>query len=792
MQKNDPQNSEIDQLLETIYRYLSFWPYFIISIIFCVLSAYVYLRYEDDLFVTISKIEILDDAMDSEMALPTEITIFNRSTINLENETEIIKSYRIISRVVDELDLNVKFFTIGRVKNTQNDISQWLNNLNFDLSYTKDLTSYNKYSEYYFDFYDDYIVVRYNSNGNEKELIFNEGLIFHEKLPFKININDNINKISGSTFKIEIHPFKIVAQTLISSINVKKIGKQSDILSVELVNANKLLARRILDNLVNQFDLDGIRDRQLVFKRTIDFVDTRFEVLKAELDTIEEKKKFFKQENDLVNIQYNATTSGEQRIVYDDKLFQSSAELEIINFLIDDISNNSNDLLPTNLALVDQGLSSLINQFNKIIIEKTKYLNNAGDNNLVIKNIDQQIVSLSDNIKNSLLLNKRSLEIQIEKLKERESMFGSNFGKIPQNEKTLRSIEREQEIKEALFLLLLQKREEAAINFAVTKPSIKIIDEAMSSINPIFPNTNLVYTSSIILGFFIPSVILFIWFISNNKIHTRKQLNNYLDDIPVIAEIPYIHDNDDLYSLTSSNNRSILSESMRMLTANLNFVMFNKKSSDLKENLILVTSSIKGEGKTIISINTAVDLTSKFEKVLLIGADLRNPQIHKFLNLSKDDQKGVSDYIYDKNNNWRDYIIKHDKLDIILSGSIPPNPAQLLASEKFKKFIYDVKNQYDYVVIDSAPCVLVSDTFEISKYVDTTLYVVRSNFTQKRLFEFINECKNEKKLTNLNIVFNSVGNSSSYGYKYGYQYGYKYAYKYGYNYGYNYGYGEDK
>ena len=315
MKKNVSQNSEIDELLETIYRYLSFWPYFIISIIFCVLSAYVYLRYEDELFVTISKIEILDDAMDSEMALPTEVTIFNRSTINLENETEIIKSYRIISRVVDELDLNVKFFTIGRVKNTQNDISEWLSNLNFDLSYTKDLTSYNKYSEYYFEFYDDYIVVRYNSNANEKELIFNEGLISHEKLPFKININDNINKISGTTFKIEIHPFKIVAQRLISSINVKKIGKQSDILSVELVNANKLLARRILDNLVNQFDLDGIRDRQLVFKRTIDFVDTRFQVLKAELDTIEEKKKFFKQENDLVNIQYNATTSGEQRIV---------------------------------------------------------------------------------------------------------------------------------------------------------------------------------------------------------------------------------------------------------------------------------------------------------------------------------------------------------------------------------------------------------------------------------------------------------------------------------------------
>ena len=203
-----------------------------------------------------------------------------------------------------------------------------------------------------------------------------------------------------------------------------------------------------------------------------------------------------------------------------------------------------------------------------------------------------------------------------------------------------------------------------------------------------------------------------------------------------------------------------------------------------------MTSSIKGEGKTLVSVNTASVLSHRSNKVLLIGADLRNPQIHKFINLDKE-KKGLSDYIYLDGEKWEDLLIKHDNFDIILSGTIPPNPTELLGSEKFKNFIDNVKNIYDYVVIDSAPCLLVSDTFQISKFVDLSLYVIRSNFSELKLCDYISELKESDKLKNICIVLNGVGNSATYGYRYGYQYGYVYNYKYGYNYGYGYGYGED-
>ena len=778
--------NDIDDLLELFYRYLSFWPYYLISIVICLTSIFIFLRYEDNLYLTTAKIEIIDDAMNSEMALPTEITIFNRSTINLENEIEIVKSYRIISQVVKSLNLNVRFHTIGRIKSTENDKSQWLNGLNYEISYKYNLKNTNRYQNYFFSFENNKIIVTSELGDNERKFIFNDKWISHEKLPFTIKINDNVQKLSGMNFKLEIIPFENAVKQLISTIVVEGIGKQSDILVLKLAYNNKLLAKRILDELINKFDEDGIKDRQLVFRRTIDFVDSRFEVLKAELDTIEENKKSFKEENKLIDIEFNATSSNEQKIEYDNQLFQSSAELEIVNFLIDDISDNLADLLPTNLAINNQGLSLLISQYNNIVIDRSKYLNDAGKNNIVIKNIDQQIADLSENIKNSLFSIKKSLEIQISNLSKKEFQFKDNYSQIPKNEKILRSIEREQQIKEALFLLLLQKREEAAINFAVTKPSIKIIDNAMNSLGPISPNVKLLYVGSILFAFLFPTLILFILFLLDNKIHTRKDLVKKLDDIAILGEIPHIDDNNLLNRISNSEDRDVLSESIRMITAGFNFLLHDNKKN--KKNVILITSTIKGEGKTIIAVNTAANMSNKFKKVLLIGADLRNPQIHKFLGIAKDKADGLSDYIY-KDSPWEDYIIKKDNLDILLSGSIPPNPGQLLSSEKFKIFIETVKNKYDYIIIDSAPCLLVSDTFEISKYVNTTMYVVRSNFTQNHLFNFINEIKNEEKLPNINIIFNSVGNSERYGYKYGYQYGYRYVYKYGYNYGYNYGYG---
>ena len=331
--------------------------------------------------------------------------------------------------------------------------------------------------------------------------------------------------------------------------------------------------------------------------------------------------------------------------------------------------------------------------------------------------------------------------------------------------------------------MLLQKREEAAINFAVTKPSIKIIDNAITNPDIISPKKSIIFFLAVSLGFLLPTMVLYIIFLFDTKIHTRDQLVEKTDNIPIIGEIPFISDQKIRNSITKSESRNPLAESFRVMIANLGFVLFKEKQIN-DCNIILVTSSVKGEGKTIISVNAASILASRNNKVLLIGSDLRNPQIHKFLGIKKE-TKGLTDYIYNsKDGNWKKFLISEGKLDILLSGSIPPNPTELISSEKFKNLIFKAKQHYDYIIIDSAPCIVVSDTFEISSFADTTLYVVRSNFTDNSLCSFINECKSQNKVPNINLVLNGVGKSRSFRNSY--------KYNYSYNYGYGYGYGEEK
>ena len=378
----------------------------------------------------------------------------------------------------------------------------------------------------------------------------------------------------------------------------------------------------------------------------------------------------------------------------------------------------------------------------------------------------------------------KSTEVKLNNLEKKNNEYAELYNKIPFTERKLRAIEREQEIKEALFLLLLQKREEASINFSVTKPSIKIIDYASSLDSAIYPLKNIFILAAILISIFIPFGFLFIKFSIDNKIHTKKQLETLLPNSIILGEIPFVEDKNRLNTLTNPQSRDNISESIRIANANLR-ISLNRESS---KKVILVSSTIKGEGKTFFSTNLA-NLLSSDKKVILLGADLRNPQIHKQIGVEKN-KIGLSDYLYRNDlNDYKKLIINHNEnFDILLSGTIPPNPISLLSSEKLKNLILKLREDYDFIIIDSAPCLLVSDTFELSNHVDASIFMVRANFFDSNLSSFINEIIEKSKLKNLNLVFNGVGNSSAYGYKYGYQYGYGY----GYNYGYGYGYGSKK
>lgn len=769
-------------------RYLSYWPFFIISILLFIALAFFYLRYATYIYQSTAKIEVIDKAQDSDMALPTAMTIFNRSMINLENEIGVLSSFQINERVVKKLKYNLKYYTKGIIKSTVNHPDEWFDD--YELNLNEELIDYSRIKQYHFDFYEKNGVIKMNILTYYKDELINteefNSLNTTEKshkLPFDFKLNESdFLKLNYSRI-LEINDVPSSARSFQNSLTISEAGQDSDQLVISIDYPNIKIAEEYLTNLIYEFDYDGIADRRLVHERTIDFVNSRFDILTSELKKVEDAKEYYKVENNLTDVTSDANLNIQQKLNYNSELFDMQTQLELSSILLETVDSNQFNLIPINIGLNSNEVNTLILDYNKLVKERKDLLASAGSNNSLVKNLNSSIIDLKSNIRFSINNYKKSLNLSIDQMESKENEFSSVTGNIPENEKILRSIERELNIKESLFLLLLQKKEEAAINYAVVKPSIKIIDYPISDKNPHTPRVNLIYIASLIAGIFFPYLIISILFFFDTKIHTKEQLQNYTkNQIPVLGEIPHINDKSEINTIIDSKSRSVLAESLRMVLANLNYSFFEKESKS-KNKTMLVTSSIKGEGKTIVSTNIASILSSDKVKVLLIGADLRNPQVHKLLNLDKS-VKGLTDYLFGSVKDVSEIIYRNQNLDIILSGTIPPNPTQILSSNAMKKMVNDLKTVYDYIIIDSAPCLLVSDTYNLNNLVDFCLYVVKSNHTDKELGEFINEINSQKRIKNMNLILNGVGQSAAYGYKYGYHYGYRYKYNYGYDYGY--------
>ena len=770
-----------------IWRYISFWPYILVFIIFCLVLGFLNIRYTTPLFKTSAKIEILDKAQDSEMALPTAMTIFNRSMINIDNEVGRLKSFLINSEVCRKTQSNVKFYAEGTIRSVRQHKSEFFGDYSFDIKI--DLDTIQNPMMYKLELSKSGLTVTGYDKSDEvvSSHSFNSLSTYKQShtLPFDIEISDDdlFEEKDVITKRILFDDFEKDVLSHITFLSLENPTsdtssyQSSDQILIEIDYENKLIAEDYINTLISTFDSDGIFERQLEYKNTIEFVDSRSKFLEKELSLIENKKQDFKKSNKLTDLKLNADYASNLIGDYDSELFLLRSQKELLSLLNDEINLNDYSLLPINFGLEDQSINGLISQFNLLIKDRDRFLNSgAGKKNPLVSNITNQLDNLYNNIKVSAISYDKSLDLQIDAILAKESELDNFYSEVPENEKILRSIERQLEIKEALFLLLLQKKEEASVNFAVVKPTIKIIDNAMSTRKPIYPNKLSIMIYSSFLGLILPILSLYIWFTLDNKIHVKDDITHL--NLPILAEIPYVEPTQiKNISTIKVSSRSNLIESIRMLLANIRYVI--KKPS---ANTILVTSLVKGEGKTLISTHLSKLISFRNEKVLLVGTDLRNPQIHSYLDIDKYASKGLADYLFQDDLDWKDTVIKNGNLDIILSGVIPPNPAELLNSKKYSQFLEDVKKQYDYVIVDSAPCLLVADTVQKANLYDSTICVLRANHSTTDILSYLNENKNQ--FNNLSLVLNSVGNSARYGYRYGYQYGYEYGYNYGYGYGY--------
>jgi capsular exopolysaccharide synthesis family protein len=774
---NQIDSEENFDFKKEFFKYFSFWKYFLGASILLLITAFIYLRYTSKVYTSTAKIKVLDKK-ESSLELPSAEDLFSHSKINLENEVEVLKSYPILEEVVRNLNLTTSFVAIG-------DIMESLEvTVPFEYSSERVADSITK-EEYRLSITDGGLEI-IDHNNDDKIYLFKEFSTYKatHDLPFEIhNIDKGIWSENYEGFDIIFQPINDIVASLKKDIIIESVGKESEIISLSLKSTNKEYAENVINELIKVFNKDGIHDRQLIHKRTIDFVNDRYAYLSMELDSIEIVKQLYKVDNNLVDLSANSAISLEQSFRSEENIFSVENQISVTNLLISTLNNSDLELLPANIGIENAEINSLISDYNQTILERKKLILSAGLNNPSIKQMDNIISDSRSNIIFSLQNHLSQLNNLKEKLSKQYFEYDSRVSDLPEKEKILRAIERNQEIKEALYLFLLQKREEAEVSYAVTEPSIKVVEYAITDNIPVSPKPQIIYLGALLLGLLVPFGVLYLLFLFDTKIYSKDDLLELNIGAPIVAEIPEIVDQSNKM-IESSKERSVLAESFRVLTSNLNFILPKETQGG---KVIMNTSTVKGEGKTFSALNLALTYSSFDKKVLLIGADLHNPQIHKYLNVKKTVQ-GLTNFLMDKTMNWEAALLKPNSelnCDILLGGTIPPNPAQLLSNGNLDILLEQAKSKYDYIIIDTPPSLLVSDTLTISHLADVVLFVTRCNHSDKEVLNFIKDLIKDDKIKNIGLVLNGLGKMNAYGYGYGYGYGYKYSYNYGYGYGYN-------
>ena len=690
------------------------------------------------------------------MALPSGLM-----ANSVDNELSLLKSHPLLWNVVKKVGLDVKVISKGRVK----DVDLYEKSPVFG-----SILSLNNSREFKSKSYE---INPFNKNGfkltDEKNLIKgNFGVPVKTSWGvFVLNRNPKINFNEPLVISF-INPKKIVMQ-LEASIDLSIPEKKSNIIELSRKDTNPIRSERILNELMDQYNTDAIKDKNEEAYATANFIDERLKLITRELGGIENQKESFKEANKIADLQAQAQLNLQNASESTKKIMEYATQLEMVNSVLKMVNSSGNDqLLPTNIGM-PSALDVMISEYNQLVLSRNRTLRQATNSNPAVVQFNKEITSLRELIKDNLKKSQANIQMSMGQTQEQMNLSKDALGKFPMQEKMFRSIERQQNLKEALFIYLLQKREETAIALSANTPKAKIVNPAFTIDSAVSPKKSNAYALALALGMLIPIGILYIVFALDTKIHSRRDIKKALQEIPFVGEIPNAGEIED--AIIRENDFSGFAEAFRIMLTNIKFLINDKKEGEAV--VIMVSSSIKGEGKTTISTNTALTLAQN-RKVLLIGADLRNPQLKRFTSHAK---KGLSDFLASKEGevaleSFIETSTLNPNLDILPSGSIPPNPTYLLSNANMEKIYRALQSKYEFIILDTAPMLLVSDSFHLIKYTDLLLYVMRADFTDVDMLEVASEINRENAEGKLAIVLNDVKNRniSHYDKKYGYGY----------------------
>ena len=792
-EKMRAQSEEQINIQEILFRYLIHWPWFVVSVIVCVALAWGYLRLTTPVYNISATVLIKDEKKGGGANMSSELEKmglngFVSSSSNIENEIEVLKSRTLAREVVSSLGLFVTYMDEDKFPNKElyrtSPVLVSLTPQEADrLPQTMEI---------------DMLLQPAGAMDVQVKVGKKEYRKHLEKLPavfptdegtvaFFAN-NDTLSSLRPESVTTERHitayinrPFA-VAKGYAGSLSITPTSKATSVVTVSLKNSNTQRGKDYIDKLLEMYNINANNDKNEVAQRTAEFIDERIDIISKELGSTERDLENFKRSAGITDLTSEAQIALTGNAEYEKKRVENQTQINLVMDLKKYLQGSEYEVLPANVGLQDAGVAGAIDRYNEMVAERKRLLRTSTESNPAIVNLTTSIRAMRSNIQTTLDATLKGLEITKADLIREASRYSRRISDAPTQERQFVSIARQQEIKSGLYLMLLQKREENAIVLAAIANNAKIIDEAQADSTPISPKRMTIYLAALVFGIGIPVGVIYLIGLTKFKIEGRADVEK-LTSLPVVGDIPLADEKTGAIAVFENQN-NLMSETFRNVRTNLQFMLENGK------NVILVTSIVSGEGKSFISANLAISLSLLGKKVVIVGLDIRKPGLNKVFNLPKKEY-GITQFLTNSTVNLMDLVHHSDinkNLYILPGGTVPPNPTELLARDGLEKAVEILRKNFDYVILDTAPVGMVTDTLLIGRVADLSVYVCRADYTRKTEFTLINELAENNKLPNLCIAINGLDLQKK---KYGYYYGYgKYGKYYGY--GKHYGYGEYK
>ena len=756
------EEEEYFDLKTFFYKILARWWWFAISIPLCALIA-LYICFSSTPVYKVGAKVMISDSKKGEVGVNPmlkELGLF-QGTMMVENEIVELKSKNLILDVVKELELNVDY-TREKVLREEKLYKDSPFRMLVDLPENiKDTTFY---------------VIAKGADKIEildadKNVMFEGNFsqaISMGHYRMSVEKNDSLLQV-GDEIRVDLLSYGKAATDFHKRLEISLLEKNASAVGVSLKETNPGKGVDFLYTMIRRYNQNGIEDKQLVSEKTVEFINERLRVINQELGDIENSAETFKKTNQLTNLTSDAALAMEQKKATDAELLKLGTEMDVVKSVrayLEDRRGEEFRILPEQLGLTDESLNSGISKYNEMILRRGKLLQSARESNPIVLGLEAQLRDLKSSIRSAIANVENGLDIKIKSLERESQQVEDKLTSVPTQEKQYRSIAREQELKENLFLFLMQKREEAEIAKLMYVPMAKIIENPDPGEHPVAPRKMLILLFGMFMGVVLPVGIMFVADMLDTKVRNADEVGKVVN-APLLGTLPQLPE-----EKTSIESEDwMMSESMQLIREKLNYILKQQKSP-----VIMVTSTIPGEGKSMVATHLANAYAKAGRRVIVVGCDLRNPSLHNFLD--RDHREGVSAYLAGLCDDPESLICRiSDELYVMFGGVVPPNPVQLVAGPRMRELLEYLKDNYSCIILDTPPLGVLAEGFTLSKLADACVYVVRANVLRKESLRLLSELEKDKRLSDLGVVLNGVKVESG-GYGYGYVYGYQYGYGY--------------